>query len=180
MARSYPDLNLQLGAGFNCAANRFISVEIKGFSLHRALGEERFAPAPPSYQFPLPEKPRSGTQRSLSLWFYPGLFMRLFFFLKMVINHPCPLQSVKMRVPKRAARRWGWSCPCDGDGWWSLREGVCWLMSVCPSLSACQDAVVPPCLLPGLEMGLWVLAGTSPEHHPRRAERTLAAHQQLN
>jgi len=102
VARSYPDLNLQLGAGFNCATNGFISVEIKGFSLHTAVGEEQFAPAPAPGSPQFQRNPVLSQERNQALYFCPGLFPKWFFFLK---------NSYKLPVPFAVCKNCG--CPAE-------------------------------------------------------------------
>lgn len=80
VAKSHPDLTLQLGIGFNCAANELISLEMKRFSQHTAVGEDGFAPAPGSHQ--PPEKPNVIWGRTQHSMISPGLFLGLFFSLK--------------------------------------------------------------------------------------------------
>lgn len=103
MARSHPDLNLQLGAAFNGAANGVGSVEIKGFPLHMGWelsGEvcssscSWLLPALHFQRSPVLSQEGNSTLSFVTIlpWPTPELF---FFFLKNSKNCLCPLQSAE-------------------------------------------------------------------------------------
>lgn len=144
MARSYPDLNLQLGAGFNCAANGFISVEIKGFSPHR--GEVC------SCSTVLPVSTSRETQEwNPALAFFmilPWSFYEVVFLSKNGYKPPMPLavcknasaQASSPEVRMELPLRWGWLV---------VAQSGCLLVRVCVSIplsmsGCCGTPVYPP------------------------------------